>query len=113
MFGWPPATMGRAVGVMFAHIVEALVFLLLALVLGAPDKINPQQGAAWVDPGFRRTVARYAVTFDEKGLSTTDFDFEIEVRDENGIKAFARQSFVYGSDWTELTTDRFATVKAD
>jgi hypothetical protein len=79
---------------MFEHILEALVFWLLALIPGLPDKINLQQGAAWVDPGFRRTVARYVVRFDEKGLSTSDFDFEIEVRDENGIKAFARQSFV-------------------
>jgi TPR repeat protein/transglutaminase-like putative cysteine protease len=98
---------------MFEHILEALVFWLLALIPGLPDKINLQQGAAWVDPGFRRTVARYVVRFDEKGLSTSDFDFEIEVRDENGIKAFARQSFVYCSDWTDLTTDGFATVKAD
>ena len=74
---------------------------------------NHDQGLAWVDPGWRRTVARYAVTFDEQGLSTTVFDFEIKALNEKGAEAIAQQTVAYNSYFDELSSSELATLKAD
>ena len=79
----------------------------------ASDPTNTGQGPAWVDPGWRRTVARYAVTFDEHGLSTTVFDFEIKALNEKGAEAIAQQIFAYDSYFDELASGELATLKAD
>ena len=71
------------------------------------------QGSVWVDPGWRRTVSRYTVTFDEAGLSTTVFEFEIQALDEKGAQAISQQSFSYNGYFTELTADGLATLKPD
>ncbi|MBR0693013.1 DUF3857 domain-containing protein [Bradyrhizobium lablabi] len=67
----------------------------------------------WVDPGWRRTVVRYAITFDEQGLSTTIFDFEAEALDERGAAALAQRTFGYNSYFYELSSSELATLKAD
>ena len=71
-------------------VVADLVDLCFA---NAADTTNTHQGPVWVDPGWRRTVSRYTVTFDEQGLSTTVFDFEIQALDEKGAEAISQQSF--------------------
>ena len=101
---------------MIARISSAFLLLLISatfVVADAPDTKAAGQGPAWVDPGWRRTVARYAVTFDEHGLSTTVFDFEIKALNEKGAEAIAQQIFAYDSYFDELASSDLATLKAD
>jgi hypothetical protein len=107
---------GRAFSNMIERIYSALFLLLISptfVVANAADTTSGYQGPVWVDPGWRRTVSRYVVTFDEQGLSTTVFDFEIEALDEKGAQAISQQNFTYNSYFDELTVDDLATLKAD
>lgn len=67
----------------------------------------------WIDPGWRRTVARYTLTFDEAGLRTEVFEFEIKALDEKGAEAIAQQSFQYNSYFDDLSSTALATLRAD
>jgi TPR repeat protein len=101
---------------MIARIYPALLLLLISSTLvaaKATDTTGAHQGAVWVDPGWRRTVSRYTVTFDEQGLSTTVFDFEIQALDEKGARAISQETFAYNSYFDELTSHDLATLKAD
>ncbi|MEH2627296.1 transglutaminase-like putative cysteine protease [Bradyrhizobium sp. AZCC 1719] len=101
---------------MIERIYSVLLLLLVSSTLvaaNAGDRTNTDQGSAWVDPGWRRTVARYAVTFDEQGLSTTVFDFEVQALNEKGAEEIAQQRTVYNSYFDELLSSELATVKAD
>jgi TPR repeat protein len=101
---------------MIARICSALLLLLIAsssVPADAADKTNTDQEPAWVDPGWRRTVARYSVTFDEQGLSTTVFDFEILALNEKGAEEIAQQTTAYNSYFDELSASDLATVKGD
>ena len=101
---------------MIERIYAALLLLLVSSTLvaaNAGDTTNTDQGPVWVDPGWRRTIVRYAVTFDEQGLSTTVFDFEIQALNEKGAKAIAQQTTAYNSYFDELSASDLATVKAD
>src|ERR1700732_3602473 len=100
---------------MMGRIFFALLWLLISptFVAHAADTASAHQGPVWVDPGWRRTVSRYTVTFDEQGLSTTVFDFEIQALDERGAQAISQQTVTYNSYFDELTVDHLATVKAD
>ena len=53
------------------------------------------------------------MTFDEQGLSTTVFEFEIQALNEKGAQAIAQQTTAYNSYFDELTANDLATVKAD
>ncbi|QOZ25742.1 DUF3857 domain-containing protein [Bradyrhizobium sp. CCBAU 51753] len=101
---------------MTARIVSALLLLLISLNLtgaNAAGPTNAEQGPTWVDPGWRRTVARYNVTFDEQGLSTTVVEFEIRALDEKGAQSIAQQTIPYNSYFSELSASDLATLKAD
>jgi TPR repeat protein len=101
---------------MIARICPALLLLLISstfVAADAADTTGADQGSVWVDPGWRRTVSRYEVTFDEQGLSTAVFDFEIQALDEKGAEAISQQSVAYNSYFNELTSDDLATLKAD
>jgi hypothetical protein len=101
---------------MIARICPALLLLLISstfVAANAADTTGANQGSVWVDPGWRRTVSRYKVTFDEQGLSTTVFDFEIQALDEKGAEAISQETFAYNSYFNELTADDLATLKAD
>jgi TPR repeat protein len=99
---------------MIARVVWPLLVLLTCAAgvppAGAAERDSP---LSWVDPGWRRTVVRYAVTFDERGLSTTVFDFEILALDPKGAEAIAQKVLSYNSYYGELTVSDLATVKAD
>jgi hypothetical protein len=80
---------------MIARLYPALLLLLISssfVATRAADTRGAPQGPVWVDPGWRRTVSRYTVTFDEQGLSTTVFEFEILALDEKGAEAIAQQT---------------------
>jgi TPR repeat protein len=81
--------------------------------LRAAQSSDADRNPAWIDPGWRRTVARYVVTFDERGLSTEVFEFEIKALDEKGAEAIAQQSFQYNSYFDDLSSVELATLKAD
>jgi transglutaminase-like putative cysteine protease len=101
---------------MIARICPALLLLLISstfVAANAADTTGADRGSVWVDPGWRRTVSRYKVTFDEQGLSTTVFDFEIQALDEKGAEAISQEKFSYNSYFDELTADDLATLKAD
>src|SRR6266480_3600735 len=100
---------------MIARIYPALLLLLCSsfVAADAADTTGAHQGSVWVDPGWRRTVSRYSVTFDEQGLSTTVFDFEIQALDEKGAEAISQQTFPYNSYFNELSSSDLATLKAD
>ncbi|MBR0753874.1 SEL1-like repeat protein [Bradyrhizobium jicamae] len=99
---------------MTARIVSVLwLWLITSVIAAAAGPTDNGQGPAWVDPGWRRTLARYTVTFDEQGLSTTVFDFEIRALDEKGAEAIAQQTVTYNSYFSELSSSELATVKAD
>ena len=100
---------------MFARFCLALLLLLFAsnFVAVNAEPANGNQGPAWVDPGWRRTIARYTVSFDERGQSTTVYDFEIRAIDDKGVEAIAQQTFPYNSYFDELSSSELATLKAD
>lgn len=101
---------------MIARVYSALLLLLISstfVAANAAGTIGGDQGPAWVDPGWRRTVSRYAVTFDEQGLSTTIFDFEIQALNDRGAEAISRQKVTYNAYFSELTLHDLATLKAD
>jgi transglutaminase-like putative cysteine protease len=98
--------------------ITRVVWPLLVLLMGAANSwpavaAERDTPPAWVDPGWRRTVVRYAVTFDERGLSTTVFDFEILALDPKGAEALAQKALSYNSYYGDLTVSDLATVKAD
>ena len=102
---------------MIARIYPALLLLLLIsstfVAADTAETMDARQGAAWIDPGWRRTVSRYAVTFDEQGLSTTVFEFEIQALDEKGAETISQQTYPYNSYFHELTSSDLATLKVD
>lgn len=101
---------------MITRILSPLLLLLLiasAVVRAGAADIKHGSEPAWVDPGWRRTVARYAISFDELGISTTVFDFEILAVDHKGVDAISQQVFAYNSYFDELAATDLATVKAD
>jgi TPR repeat protein/transglutaminase-like putative cysteine protease len=97
------------------RIFFALLLVLISptVAVNAADTASGDQGTAWVDPGWRRTVNRQQVTFDEQGLSVTIVDFEIQALDEKGAEAISQQNVDYNSYFDELTVEGLATVKAD
>ncbi|WP_426524364.1 DUF3857 domain-containing protein [Bradyrhizobium sp. McL0615] len=99
---------------MIERICSALLLLLVSSALvAANDKTNPDPASVWIDPGWRRTIAHYAVTFDEQGASTTVYDFEIQALNDKGAEAIAQQTFAYNSYFEELSAGDLATVKTD
>jgi len=99
---------------MIARAVWPLLVLLMCAAGASPGVAAERDTPpTWVDPGWRRTVVRYAVTFDERGLSTTVFDFEILALDPKGAEAIAQKVLSYNSYYGELTVSDLATVKAD
>jgi TPR repeat protein len=101
---------------MIARIRLALLLLLISsafVAADAADTTGADRRSVWVDPGWRQTVSRYKVTFDEQGLSTTVFDFEIQALDEKGAEAISQHTVAYNSYFNELTADDLATLKAD
>jgi hypothetical protein len=106
----------RILSTMIARVSSALLLLLVCSNLVAAevaDTTGADQGPVWIDPGWRRTVRRYAVSFDEQGLSTTVFDFEIQALDEKGVQAISQQTIAYNSYFDDLVSSDLATVKAD
>jgi TPR repeat protein/transglutaminase-like putative cysteine protease len=99
---------------MIARILWPLLVLLITAA-GAPASAaaGPDSTPAWIDPGWRRTVVRYAVTFDERGLSTTVFDFEILALDAKGAATISQRVLPYDSYFNDLTVSNLATVKPD
>jgi hypothetical protein len=97
---------------MIARILWPLLLLLIASALIPAGAAETKHGSepVWVDPGWRRTLARYAITFDEQGMSTTVFDFEIQALDQKGVEAISQQVVGY---FEELVASDLATVKAD
>jgi TPR repeat protein len=101
---------------MISRICSVLLSLLIwstAVVANAADTTGADQGSDWVDPGWRRTVARYTVTFDEQGSSTTVFEFEIQALDDKGAAAISQQVVAYNGYFNELSSSDLATIKAD
>lgn len=101
---------------MIARIYPALLVLLISssfVAANAAETAAAHQDSVWVDPGWRRTVSRYKVTFDEQGLSTTVFDFEIQALDDKGAEAISQQIATYNGYFSELRLDDLATLKAD
>lgn len=102
--------------------IARICLLSALLLLPAPsgfaaadtrDSTTTEQRRAWVDPGWRRTISRYAIRFDEQGLSTTTIDFEAQALDEKGAEVLARRTFIYNSYFYELSSGELATLKAD
>lgn len=101
---------------MIARICLLSISLLLSppgFAAGTPDAMTTDQRRVWVDPGWRRTVSRYAVTFDEQGLSTTVFEFEAQALNDKGVEVLAQRIFGYNSYFYELTSSELDTMKAD
>jgi TPR repeat protein/transglutaminase-like putative cysteine protease len=98
---------------MIARVCSALLLLLVGSNVVVADTIGTPQGPVWIDPGWRRTVSRYAISFDEQGLSTTIFEFEIQALDEKGAEAISQQTVGYNSYFDDVASSDLATVKAD
>ena len=100
---------------MIARLFAALSFSIL-LVGGAAAGGEPsaaKRNERWIDPGWRRTVARYYVKFDERGLSTTTYEFEFQPLNDKGAAAIAQETFDYNSYFSDLAVSDLVTVKAD
>jgi TPR repeat protein/transglutaminase-like putative cysteine protease len=67
----------------------------------------------WIDPGWRRTLARYDVRFEEDGTSNTVFEFEVLLSEPKALHSVAQQVFSYNAYFDELKVDELATVKPD
>src|ERR1700688_3869154 len=99
---------------MIARFLWPLLVLLITAAGVPPNAVaKPDSAPAWMDPGWRRTLVRYAITFDEQGLSTTVFDFEIQALDPKGAEAISQKVLSYNGYFSELTVSDLATVKAD
>jgi hypothetical protein len=90
-----------------------LLLLIASAIPAGAAGINRGSKPVWVDPGWRRIVARYAVTFDKRGLSTTVFEYEILAIDPHGAEAISQQVISYNSFFNELVTADLTTIKAD
>ena len=90
-----------------------LVLLIFSPLVPASAADSKDGAPVWVDPGWRRTVARYAVTFDEQGASTTVYDFEYTALDRKGVDAISQEVFPYNGYFDELIGSDLATVKSD
>jgi TPR repeat protein len=86
--------------------------LAVTLVQAAPSDLKREK-QAWVDPGWRQTLDRCVVRFDEQGMSVTTCDFEFTAADRKGVEAISQQVFTYNGYFDELITRELATVKAD
>ena len=99
---------------MIARLLWPLLVLLVAAAIWSPSAAaGSDTTATWIDPGWRRTLARYAVTFDERGLSTTVFDFEFLALDQKGAEAISQKALSYNGYFSDLTVTDLATVKPD
>jgi TPR repeat protein/transglutaminase-like putative cysteine protease len=101
---------------MLRCILRSVLLLLIAaasIPASAADDVKQSSEPTWVDPGWRRTLVRYAITFDEQGMSTTVLDFEILALDHKGVDAIAQRVFLYNGYFEELVASDLATVKAD
>lgn len=100
---------------MLRYILRPVLLLLIASAFIPARAAEVSRGAepAWVDPGWRRTAVRYAITFDAQGMSTTVLDFEVLALDQKGAEAISHRVFSYNSYFDELTAGDLATVKAD
>jgi hypothetical protein len=86
-------------------------FLAHSAIAKPPEPSDSKKAPVWIDPGWRRTVARYYVKFDEQGLSTTAMDFEYQALNDKGAAAIAQEVFAYNSYFSSLTASDLATVK--
>src|SRR5262249_49881564 len=93
----------------------ALLMSFLPGGLWAQSQPPAEQADAsgWIDPGWRRTVARHTVTFDEGGSANAIFEFEILLTDAKALKTVAQQTFGYNSYFQQLSVSDLATIKAD
>ena len=67
----------------------------------------------WIDPGWRRTLVRYDITFEEDGTRKTVFEFETALTEAKGLQSVAQQVFSYNAYFDDLVATELATVKAD
>ena len=113
-FCWLNAARNRGNEMMMRIVWSLLIWSLSAALAqsGAADLKNSSK-PSWVDPGWRQTLDRCAVSFDERGLSTTTCDFELTAFDRKGVEAISQQVFSYNDYFDELFAHDLATVKAD
>jgi TPR repeat protein len=97
---------------MIARVLWPLLVLVVTAASGFPNIASGAE-ASWIDPGWRRTIVRYSVTFDESGVSTTVVDFEVLALDPKGAEAVAQKVMSYNSYYGDLTLENLATIKAD
>ena len=93
--------------------VSVLIFLAGCWIVEARAADGPVASATWIDPGWRRVLAHYTVTFDDQGMSTTVYEFEYQALEEKGVSYIAQMSFGYDSYFEDLSVADLATVKAD
>ena len=105
---------------MMKRIVGSLLFWSLAATIAQADPADLKNDSkpdsnkpVWVDPGWRQTLDRCAVVFDEQGLSNNTCDFELTAIDRKGAEAISQQVFTYNGYFDELAARDLATVKAD
>src|SRR5262249_41975674 len=106
---------------MLSRLLLAVLVAGLLAAPGAAQDEGPQAGAkpqekpesGWIDPGWRRTAARYDVRFGEEGRSRSVYEFEILLTQPKGLRTVAQQVYGYNSYFTEVTLADLATVKAD
>jgi len=89
------------------------LFLPRELLAQSQAPAEPAAGSEWIDPGWRRPIARHIITFDESRLSRAIFEFEILLNEAKGLKAVAQQTFRYNSYFQQLSLSNLATIKAD
>jgi Domain of Unknown Function with PDB structure (DUF3857) len=104
---------GGALDIMIRRTLWLLLLLIASAIPAGAAEIRRGSEPVWVDPGWRRIVAHYAVTFEKSGSSTTVFEYEILAIDPKGAEAISQQVISYNSFFDEMVTADLATVKAD
>jgi TPR repeat protein len=113
-FYWLNAARNRGDEMMMRIAWSLLLWsLTIALAQAGSADFKSDSKPAWVDPGWRQTVDRCAVSFDGQGLSTTTCDFEFTALDRKGVEAISQQVFRYNGYFDELFAHDLATVKLD
>lgn len=87
--------------------------LVTGLAQAGPLDSKSDDKSVWSDPGWRQTVDRCTIKFDEQGLSTTTCEFEFTAQDRKGVEAISQQVFRYNSYFDELICGDLVTVKVD
>ena len=87
--------------------------LICAALLAMAGPSFAQSTAAWIDPGWRRTIARETIRFEADGSYVDTFEVELQALTEAGVPRIAQATFEYNSYLSTIELSDLKTIKTD